>query len=239
MTGIYWWLVDVVSRTLEPDERTAVRGDFAESGETGGQALRDVVGLVARRQAALWKDWRPWVALIGIVGLIGALLIFSLLLADVYELYSWIARNYSVIDKKILVQTGLTLRHGIVILACNSFLLISCSWTGGFALASLSRRTLWVNAVLFCFVWLLSPLKLFRLVFLLPLIWGVCQGLRLGTLRRRQAIFLAVAIVSATALAIWTGGWWGWSQCILTLALGWPVWYLVATASPQFKESNS
>ena len=36
MTRIYWWLVDLLSRTLEPDERDAVRGDFAESGETGG-----------------------------------------------------------------------------------------------------------------------------------------------------------------------------------------------------------
>jgi hypothetical protein len=34
-----WRLVDLVSRMLEPDERDAVRGDFAESRETGGQAF--------------------------------------------------------------------------------------------------------------------------------------------------------------------------------------------------------
>jgi len=229
---------------LERDERNAVRGDFAEAGETGGQALRDLLGLVARRQAALWKDWRPWLALIGMAGLGGALLIISLFLGGTYELYSWIIRNYSVIDKTVLLQTGLTLRHGIALLAFNSFLLISCSWTGGFALASLSRRTARVNVAVFCFVWLLSPLKLFTVSFLLPFIWGVCQGLRLGTLRRRQEIFLAAAIVSVTALTIWTGGWWravGWGKMhpLLWLVLCWPVWYMVATASPGFKENNT
>ncbi len=59
---------------LEPDEREAVRGDFAESGETSGQALRNVLGLVLRRQAALWKDWRPWLALVGLVAPLGVLL---------------------------------------------------------------------------------------------------------------------------------------------------------------------
>lgn len=68
MTRICWWLVDVVSQLLEPNERDAVRGDLAESGETGGQALRGLLGLVVRRQAALWKDWRPWLALAGLVG---------------------------------------------------------------------------------------------------------------------------------------------------------------------------
>src|SRR5260221_2332799 len=74
MTRIGWWLVDTVSRMLEPDEREAVRGDFAESGETSAQALLNVLGLVARRQAAFWKDWRPWLALVGMVPPLGGLL---------------------------------------------------------------------------------------------------------------------------------------------------------------------
>jgi len=69
MTRICWRLVDVVSRLLEPDERDAVRGDFAESGVTGGKALFDLIGLATRRQAARWKDWRPWLALLGIASL--------------------------------------------------------------------------------------------------------------------------------------------------------------------------
>ncbi len=63
MSGFSWWLADRVSILLEPGERKAVRGDLAESGEGGWQALAGMLGLVARRQAALWCDWRPWVAL--------------------------------------------------------------------------------------------------------------------------------------------------------------------------------
>lgn len=74
MTRVSWWVVDVVSRMLESDERDAVRGDFAESGESGGRALRDLLGLVIRRQAALWTDWRPWLALVGLVVPLGVLL---------------------------------------------------------------------------------------------------------------------------------------------------------------------
>jgi Tat protein translocase TatC len=54
MTRIYWWLAKGVSRILEANERDAVLGDLAESHESGGQALRDLLGLVVRRQAALW-----------------------------------------------------------------------------------------------------------------------------------------------------------------------------------------
>ena len=46
-----WRLVNIVARILHPDERDAVCGDLVESGATGGQALRDVFGLVIRRQA--------------------------------------------------------------------------------------------------------------------------------------------------------------------------------------------
>jgi hypothetical protein len=45
MTRICWWFVDLVSRMLDPDEREAVRGDFVESGESGGHALRGVLGI--------------------------------------------------------------------------------------------------------------------------------------------------------------------------------------------------
>src|ERR1700721_2634919 len=48
-----WWLVEIVSRLLAPDEREAVNGDFAESGESGAQALLGALGLVARRQIEL------------------------------------------------------------------------------------------------------------------------------------------------------------------------------------------
>jgi hypothetical protein len=58
-----WWLADASSRMLDSNEREAVHGDLAESLETGGQALRNVLGLVIRRQLAVWRGWQPWVSL--------------------------------------------------------------------------------------------------------------------------------------------------------------------------------
>ena len=48
---------------LEPDERDAVQGDLAELGVTGMRALRDLLGLIVRRQALAWTDRRPWLPL--------------------------------------------------------------------------------------------------------------------------------------------------------------------------------
>ncbi len=60
MKRLCWWLTDLVSKTLESHEREAVQGDLPESGETGTQALLDVLGLTFRRQSALWMNWPPW-----------------------------------------------------------------------------------------------------------------------------------------------------------------------------------
>ena len=49
MTRICWWLVEMVSRALDPNEREAVRGDLVELGQPAGQALVEVAGLVSRR----------------------------------------------------------------------------------------------------------------------------------------------------------------------------------------------
>lgn len=62
MSGPCWWLAERVSRLLELKERDAVWGDITESGESGFRALSGLLGLVARRQAALWMDLRPWIA---------------------------------------------------------------------------------------------------------------------------------------------------------------------------------
>jgi hypothetical protein len=56
MTRVCWQLVEILSLMLHSDERQAVRGDLAESGETGSQALSDVLGLAFRRQAAVVRQ---------------------------------------------------------------------------------------------------------------------------------------------------------------------------------------
>ncbi len=153
MTRICWWCVDIVSRMLEPGERDAVRGDFAESGETGGQALRGLLGLVLRRQTALWKDWRPWLALVAAVAPLGILLsLVSRRMAQSSAVTSWLYLNNW--DWTYVRNTGFRLdfAHDVAVVLFE-FLLLSCwSWTSGFVLGFFSRRAIWINGALFCLV---------------------------------------------------------------------------------------
>jgi hypothetical protein len=85
------------SGALEPQEREAVRGDFAESGESGGQALRDLLGLIIRRHAALWKDPGPWVTLLGLVVPLGMMLsLVSRRVPGLSAIYAWLYVNNGV-----------------------------------------------------------------------------------------------------------------------------------------------
>jgi len=63
------------------------------------------------------------------------------------------------------------------------------------------------------------------LLFLVPAIWGVRQGLRVTRIKLGSAIVLG-AIVTALMIVAWSkGGLW-----VLNWALLWPTWYMVATA---------
>ena len=144
----------VVCRQLLPDagtdERDAVLGDLAESGVTGGKALRDLIGLVVRRQAGLWKDWRPWLALVGIVCLVDwRLSLFSLRLGNNLAMQCLTCWRFGT-----RFEDGLTVSQDIVAYACQCLALIFWSWTAGFVLGSLSRRTIRVSAPIACLIWL-------------------------------------------------------------------------------------
>src|SRR5580658_309405 len=214
MTHVCWWFVDVLSRTLDSDERDAVHGDLAESGATGGQAIRDVMGLVVRRQAALWKDWHPWFALVGLVGIAAALL-------------SELAFQF---DGEILMQVRTYWRHGVhygtglsvgedaVYLVCLFLAVFSWSWTSGFVLGSLSGRAAWLTGALFCLVVhssyslrlpgvQLSTMSLPMMPFLISAIWGMKRGVRLRALRFQRVLLVAGVIVILTSLLTWTSGW--------------------------------
>jgi len=153
MNRICWRLVDVVSRVLEPDERDAVRGDFTESGESGAQGLRDVLGLAVRRQAELWRHWRPWLILVMLAAPLGMRLnLFSRRVADHSAIYAWMyLNNWDWADLghrtfwTILAQT-------IPPVFLENLALICLSWTSGFVLGALSRRAIPFNGALFCFV---------------------------------------------------------------------------------------
>jgi hypothetical protein len=94
MTRVCWQLVEILSLMLHPDERQVVRGDLVESGATGNQALRDVLGLVVRRQATLWMHWRPWLTLASLVVPLGMLLsVVSRSTAAGSAVYVWMYAN--------------------------------------------------------------------------------------------------------------------------------------------------
>jgi Putative esterase len=66
MTNFGWSLVEVSSQLLEGDEREAVLGDLVEAGESACRAVLDIVGLVFRLHAGLWRSWCPWLAGFGL-----------------------------------------------------------------------------------------------------------------------------------------------------------------------------
>ncbi len=151
MTRVCWRLVDISSRILDPSEREAVRGDLVESGETSSQALREVLGLVVRRQAALWTHWQPWLSLMGLVVPLGMLLsIVSRRTAGESSVYIWMyANNWEWGD---LGNAGFW--HAFpetVALVFTRYLTLGCwSWTSGFVLGSVSRGIIRVNGALLC-----------------------------------------------------------------------------------------
>lgn len=150
MIRLCWWLVDIVSQGLEPDERDAVRGDLAEFSETAGQALCQVLGLVVRRQAALWINWRPWVGLLFLAVPLGIVFcVVSKLLAHGSAIDLWLYTNYwsPTILENAAYRHDFLRYVGIALLNCG--MLAGAAWIGGFALGFVCRRSLPLNVVVF------------------------------------------------------------------------------------------
>jgi hypothetical protein len=218
-------LFNLVSQLLEGDEREAVQGDLLEGGETAWQSLLAVLGLVIRREAALWSNWRPWLAAFGLALPSSFLLMgFSLSVSRAYQQFVGVTVHHA---------TGLSVGPGFALFLCNVLLLAAWSWTGGFVVGSVSRRTVWVSAALsfapcvFCLerfrVESLSRLCL--LLFLPAALWGAHRGLQIARIKRSSALALAVGVTALTIPMWGSGGAW-----IPNWALSWPAWYLVATA---------
>lgn len=153
MTGNFCRLVNTVSRLLEPDERDAVLGDFAESGETGGQALCGLCGLILRRQTKLWKCWRPWLVLLSLVIPLAWLLsVAARLTASSSAVYLWSYLNNW--DWTLLRYGSFwsILRDAAVAVSVQYTLLACWSWSAGLLLGSASRRTAPGNFLFFCVI---------------------------------------------------------------------------------------
>jgi hypothetical protein len=226
-----WWSIDIASRLLDSDEREAVCGDLVESGARGSQALADLLGLVARRQAALWLHWAPWLALAGIAVPLGAIFSFvSRYSADLSAIDAFMYLNAWAWS---LVRENPGFRDALIATAArdavNAATLIGWSWTSGFALGMLSRRTLWITATAFVLVVVTATLGTTTVarespynaeVFAVPLYGAIFPpllrlllvllpawlGLRRS--RRQPALSWVATIVVAVAIAgltVWSG----------------------------------
>jgi hypothetical protein len=227
MTNAGLSLVQMAARLLGPEEREAVVGDLLESRESTCRGILGVIGFVFRRQALLWKSWRPWLAGFG-VALPGSFLLMGVSLS-----VSWSYQR--LLCPELLAAASLTMRSGLLLLFCQAVVLCGCAWAGGFVIGWLSRPTLWATAAL-CYAPCLFCLSRFRveslsrfclLLFLLPAIWGVRQGLRISRMKLCSAILLALTI---TVLMVPAGNANGQHWWTATWVLILPAWYLVATA---------
>jgi hypothetical protein len=218
MTSIGWSLVETTAQLLEFDQREAVLGDLIEAGETAWQSLVGIISLLCRKQAALWTNWRPWLAAFGVT-LPASFLLMGVSLSVIQDFVS---------------------PSGSFKLISQLLLLLGWSWSGGFVVGMLSRRTLWMSIVLCCSPCLFC-LARFRvpslsrfclLLFLLPAACGVIQGLRKVRFKPGSTFLFALTI---TLLMIATANseghlWWSPRPWILGATLSCPAWYLVATA---------
>ena len=215
------WALRLATRLLEPPEREVVLGDLAEADTSPLDSLRQVLGLGLRRHASLWLQWRPWVAGPGLAVPASFLLMgVSLTVSDAF-LSEHTAGNLA----KLLTQMCL---------------LLGWSWTSGFVVGRLSRRTLWASillALLPCFDCLskfhtdsFSPVCL--LWFLIPAAVGLRQGLRDKGISLPMAIAIVVALLFAMIFA-WQGGafrWWVPPWWLVDAVMSWPAVYLVIEA---------
>jgi hypothetical protein len=216
-----WPLVELSARLLDPEEREVLLGDLVETHETTWRGLLDVFGLVLRRQAGLWRDRRPWAA-----GFVVALPSSYLLMIASFSVSCTYQR---LVNHRVFVGHWPTGHEGFPLLFCHMLLLIAWSWTAGYVVGSVSRRTLWASVVLAAVPALLflcmSVLWLCFFLFLPPAILGVWRGWQGSRISFRAASVLAltmtVLMISAWSNdALWPANW----------ALVVPAWYLVAGA---------
>jgi len=224
MSRVAWTLVDLLSRLLDGEEREAVLGDLRETGQSAWRGFEDVSGLILRRQAALWRDPRPWLA-----GFVVALPCSYLL---THVSISVTCTYERLVNHRVYAcwHTG---HEGFPLLLCHILLLAAWSWSGGYIVGSVSRRTVWMSAALsvipsmFCLCWdgHVFPARPCVFLFVLPAIFGVYRGLQSAAIPLRAAMLLALT-VTVLMISAWTNQ----ALWALNWALVLPAWYLVATA---------
>jgi hypothetical protein len=225
MTNSERALLEMAARMLAHEDREVVLGDLSEAGASAGQGVLEISGLAARRLAALWLDWRPWLAAFGLA-LPGTLLLegVSVSISCTYE---------RLIGNAVFGVCSPTGQEGSLLLLCHILLLGLWSWTGGFVVGTVSRRTLWASVAIalcpcvYCFTRFhdasMSPLCL--LLFAPPAILGIRHGLRCVRIKPHVAIAVAGLVTVLTICAWLNGALWAFNWALLV-----PAWYMVALA---------
>ncbi|HEY6329333.1 MAG TPA: hypothetical protein VI756_08345 [Blastocatellia bacterium] len=224
MKRIGWSLAGAIAGLLDSHESEAVLGDLIEAQQGAWHSAAALFGLVVRRQAALWWDWRPWVAGAGLA-LPASFLLMGVSLSVAVSVERLVPGNASG------HQTPGT--QALLPLVAQLAMLVIWSWTGGFAVGLLSRRTIWATALFY-----LSPcvfcLSRFRipgmsrfdlLLFLVPVISGIYYGVRSSRIGLRHATTLAFSIT--VLMIVW---WAGRGLYPLDWMLVLPAWYIAASS---------
>ena len=220
MRGIAWKLVEAIALQLTPQEREIVLGDLIETEETAWRGIREVSGLVTRRQLQLWTRWHPWFAAPGL-----ALPCSFLLMGFSFAISSELRTHFAYGLQQNLFSARPA--EGVTLL-CQAVVLMICAWAAGFTVDAVSRRTLAASAIC-CVLPCLFCLLRFRqeslprfclLLFLFPAVAGVCFSRRGGRVKRRRAFALAVAATICMAVLAVCG-----HLCAPDWALIVPAWY--------------
>jgi hypothetical protein len=221
MNTIAWPLLEFTSRLLDHEEREVVLGDLLETNENAWRGMLDIFGLAFRRQAALWRDYRPWLAGLAVAFPSSYLLMTaSLSVSLTYQ---------RVIHHKVYAGHWPTGHEGFPLLLCHIFLLIAWSWSSGYLVGSVSRRTVWVSAALsalpsLSFLCIALPMPCLFL-FLPPAILGVRWGWQ-----RARISFRAASVLALTMTVLMISAWSNDALWIVNWVLLFPAWYLVAEA---------
>jgi hypothetical protein len=231
MMSFGWSLVEATAQVLEGNQREAVLGDMVEAGESAWPALLGILGLFLRREATFWKSWRPWLSAFG-VSLPASLLLMgvSLSVSQTWQRLS----NPNLLEQSAVAPAFLL---GIF----QVLLLTGWSWSGGFVVGRLSRRTMWLSALMCCSpcVFCLARFHLpslsrfCLLLFLLPAIFGARQGSRRTRINLKSTITFTLAL-TLLMIATWNNrghAWWSPQSWVLETTLIWPAWFMAAVAS--------
>jgi hypothetical protein len=221
-----WWLVDQLSAALDPREREVIRGDLCECNSGARTALREILGLVLRRQAVVWFDWRPWLGVVSVVIPVGLLLSHASLWWGVGSGRD-IVHYWKVWDFSYFAYPGW--RNDVIRLAvwmgASWFALFGWSWTSGFVVGRISRRTVWVLVSMFALVIFggtlgtlmvnqrPNPSLQYHLIFvvlprlvrtflvLLPMLWGAYRGVKRSSMPLMPTLIGVLVLTTATVLS--------------------------------------